>query len=208
MAVGSASPAMTTGSRRSRAASLGEYDDVWIWAATKTAENTIPVKVIMPPASAPKIACTAVMAIGRLPWRRCAGRGSAGRGPAPRPGRSPPAPVPTSPSSARSSAGTAGRPRGPRGAPGGASSRDRNVRMHGRSLPGGARSAAMRRMCSPWSGPASVESAPAPTSAAAVEERMWPSSTATVVIATTSGSCVAVNSASAMRSSFSGSTRR
>ena len=66
MAVGSASPAMTTGSRRSRAASLGEYDDVWIWAATKTAENTIPVKVIMPPASAPKMAWTAVMAIGRL----------------------------------------------------------------------------------------------------------------------------------------------
>ena len=48
---------MTIGSRRSRAASLGEYDDVWIWAATKTAENTIPVKVIIPPASAPKIAC-------------------------------------------------------------------------------------------------------------------------------------------------------
>lgn len=39
---------------------------VWICAATKTAENTIPVNVIMPPARAPKIACTAPATIGRL----------------------------------------------------------------------------------------------------------------------------------------------
>jgi hypothetical protein len=37
---------------------------------------------------------------------------------------------------------------------------------------------------------------------------MWPPSTATVVIATTNGSCVAVNSANASRSCRSGSTRR
>ena len=71
-----------------------------------------------------------------------------------------------------------------------------------------ASSAAIRRIRRPCSGPASVDSAPAPTSAAAVEERMCPPSTATVVIATTSGSCVAVNSASAWRSSRSGSTPR
>ncbi len=70
-----------------------------------------------------------------------------------------------------------------------------------RALGRRARSAAIRRIRRPCSGPASVDSAPAPTSAAAVEDCMWPPSTATVVIATTSGSCVAVNSASAWRSS-------
>ena len=49
---------------------------------------------------------------------------------------------------------------------------------------------------------------PAPTNAAAVELFMSPPSTATVVIATTSGSCVAVKNARATRSPRSGSTRR
>ena len=45
-----------------------------------------------------------------------------------------------------------------------------------------------------------VDRIAAPTSEAAVAARMWPSSIAIVVIATTSGSSVAENSASANRS--------
>ena len=52
-------------SRRRRAASRGEYDEVWICAATNTAEKMIPVKVIIPAASAPMICSTTERAIGR-----------------------------------------------------------------------------------------------------------------------------------------------
>jgi hypothetical protein len=61
----------------------------------------------------------------------------------------------------------------------------------------------MRR---PSAGKNSVESTAAPTSAAAVDARMWWSSTANVVIASTSGSWVEDSSASATRSRWS-STR-
>ncbi len=63
------------------------------------------------------------------------------------------------------------------------------------------------RRRSPSAGKKSVESTAAPTSAAAVEARIWCSSTARVVIATTRGSWVAHISASVTRSR-SPSTRR
>jgi hypothetical protein len=53
---------------------------------------------------------------------------------------------------------------------------------------------------SPRIGKTSVERTAAPTRAAAVEGRMWPLVVAKVVIATTSGSCVELRSASARRS--------
>src|SRR4051794_19851464 len=73
VAVGKASPASSTGSRRRRAARRGEYDEVWIWATTKTAEKTMPVKVIMPPASDPKIVCAADTGMwSSSRWTMCA----------------------------------------------------------------------------------------------------------------------------------------
>jgi hypothetical protein len=78
VAVGSARPAMMTGSRRRRAASRGEYELVWIWAATKTPENVMPANAIIPAASAPKISCAALTLTGsRPPSSKC--RSSTGR---------------------------------------------------------------------------------------------------------------------------------
>jgi hypothetical protein len=57
-----------------------------------------------------------------------------------------------------------------------------------------------RRRARPANGKIEVERMAAPTSAAAVDVRMWPSAVASVVIATTSGSAVAERNASATRS--------
>ena len=118
VAVGSARPAMITGSRRRRAASRGEYELVWIWAAMNAPENVMPANAIIPAASAPKISCAALTLTGsRRPVRRNGGPAPGGRAPARSPPGSRRAPAPTSPTPARCVRGTgaSGRPPDGRG---------------------------------------------------------------------------------------------
>ena len=71
----------------------------------------------------------------------------------------------------------------------------------GGGAPAGAAVAERARRARASEGKMRTERTAAPTNAAAVLERMWPCSTPIAVMATTSGSCVDANSASAARSS-------
>ena len=169
-----------------------------ICAATKTAENTMPVKVIMPPARALKIDSTAERPIGRPRSPACSvdhrqherrhDRDEVG-------GRAPGTHIAELSQMRRRRTRPAGRTswwawwwlsRGGRPLRCGDPAHAQAVQR-----PGERRQRRRPRSAPPRS-----------------SDSISPASTATVVIATTSGSCVAVNSASAWRSSRSGSTPR